>query len=277
MEPQTVVPVSPTDGDIYLDATLGYRFYLAGDWIDLASLGGNGQYDAIVGSPAQVSAGEADYSTIQDAVNASGVIQGFSIFVLNGTYTENVTVTGKVISITGQGSGSFLDGDLTLSNSSLCTFKDLRVSGDLSLTSSNRNLFDNMFFDSIALATFLSDDGTGNEYTPGLERTQATGAFGASSINVNWNQATTFESTLDASMTYPLPITFSNVRSGRAITYVVKNATGVNRTLTFPILCKDGSFTGTVQANNANVYTFIRVGSSIIYAACIASVGLTPS
>jgi hypothetical protein len=90
---------------------------------------------AIVGSPTQLSLGLATHTSISSAI--SGVSDGGRIFILPGTYTENVTVS-KRVNIFGAGYDSVLSGTLSLSvgTSDFSSVKDIRISGNVSILGS---------------------------------------------------------------------------------------------------------------------------------------------
>jgi hypothetical protein len=81
-------------------------------------------YAAVVGQPSDVTAGKATYSSLQAAVTA--VPTNSAILLLPGTIVENVTITGKTISIIGRGHMSILQGSITLTTSSLCLIRSMK-------------------------------------------------------------------------------------------------------------------------------------------------------
>ncbi len=90
-------------------------------------------YDAVVGSAGEVSSGVATHSTITAAIAA--VSAGASIFILDGTFTETVSVN-KQLYIVGKGKASVIDGTLTFTSSSdQSHVKDLRVTGAITFDS----------------------------------------------------------------------------------------------------------------------------------------------
>ena len=91
----------------------------------------DGICDAVVGSAAQVSAGLAHFTSIQSAINNAA--SGDRILVLQGTYTENITVDKKIF-LEGKGHQSVVNGTLTMtSNSDYSIIKWLRFGGNITL------------------------------------------------------------------------------------------------------------------------------------------------
>lgn len=87
------------------------------------------QQTVIVGSSTQVTDGIADFNSIQDAINT--VSDGDKILILNGTYTENVTVSKKV-SLFGEGNNTIINGTTTLQAvSSKSLYKYLKFNGNV--------------------------------------------------------------------------------------------------------------------------------------------------
>ena len=73
--------------------------------------GGKSLYFAVVGSPAQVTAKVATHSSLQQAINDAPSAN--TIFVLNGTYTENI-VLNKQLAIMGEGRGCVINGTFNI-------------------------------------------------------------------------------------------------------------------------------------------------------------------
>lgn len=90
----------------------------------------NGLYDAIVGSAAQVTAGVATHSTLQDAHDA--VASGSRILILNGVTITGATVITKRLKIEGKGGGSVLTGNFTVgSGAAGSIFESFKVVGNI--------------------------------------------------------------------------------------------------------------------------------------------------
>lgn len=274
LEPLSVAPTNPTDGDIYFDDTLGYRLFEDGDWINLSELGAS-VYDAIVGSPAEVASGAATHTTIQSAVNDTPSLG--AIFILNGTYTENVTISGKTLSIAGKGYGSYLNGTLTVNTSAHSSFRDFRVSGLISLaTTATESKFTDLHLQNLSPQYLISDLGTNNSFSPERIGTTQTGQFGVNLIEINWNTSTVFQESIDATMASPLSFTFANARSGQTIILSVYNPLGSSKTVAFPPIVTESGFTRTVSATSRSVFTFVKIGS-LIYGAVVPGVAATAS
>lgn len=90
-------------------------------------------YDIIVGSPAQVLSGEADYSNINAAITAAPV--GGKMLILQGTYTENVVITKKLM-IEGKGVDTVINGTFVINSGSDSTIiRYLKVAANITLNS----------------------------------------------------------------------------------------------------------------------------------------------
>lgn len=122
-------------------------------------------YDAIVGTSGQVTAGRATHTSLSSAYAA--VAAGSSIFVLPGSVTENLSLTGKQVTFIGAGYGSRLNGTLTLGTGSDKTiFKNMRVSGNVLLdTAASYLTFTENYLDTGAT---LTDNSTGS-YTQWIQ------------------------------------------------------------------------------------------------------------
>jgi len=117
--------------------------------------------DIVVGSVGQVTSGVADFSSLQGAVNAASA--GQKILVLNGTYTENVTMDKK-LAIEGQGHSTVIDGNLTInSNSDFSLIRSLKISGNLTISSGANGIFIKECW--VASSSTVSDSGSGNSLT----------------------------------------------------------------------------------------------------------------
>ncbi len=116
------------------------------------------QYAAIIGSPAQVAAGLANYSNPQTALNS--VPPGSVVLWLSGSYTGNVSMVSQV-KLVGQGYGVQLTGNFTVPSG--CTQSDvssIRVTGNISLASGSVGNFLKAWMDS---GYTFSDSGTNND------------------------------------------------------------------------------------------------------------------
>jgi len=115
-------------------------------------------YDAVVGSSAQVTAGLANYSSIQAAV--TGAPAGGSVLILQGTYTENVTVNQQLF-IKGKGLGSLINGTLNFnSGGSFSIMKYFQVSGNVTLNAGANGIYLREFY--AGASSVVTDNGTGN-------------------------------------------------------------------------------------------------------------------
>ncbi len=118
----------------------------------------NAFFDFVIGSTAQVASGVATHDTWAGAIGAASA--GDSIKVLEGTWTENVSVS-KQLHIEGNGYGSNLTGSITFTNAADRSYLSLvRASLDITLDSGA----DLINVENVWLAsgkTFV-DNGTGN-------------------------------------------------------------------------------------------------------------------
>jgi hypothetical protein len=115
-------------------------------------------YDAIVGSSAQLLDGKATHSSINSAI--SSVPSGGKIYVLRGTFTENVSVNKEVM-IEGMGRGTVIDGTLTLTSSSdYALVRALKVTGNITLDSGSTGIFLRDCW--VASGSTVTDNGSGN-------------------------------------------------------------------------------------------------------------------
>ncbi len=118
----------------------------------------NSIYDFVIGSTAQVSSGVATHDTWAGAIAAASA--GDSIKVLEGTWTENVSVD-KQLRIEGNGYGSNLTGSITFTSTADRSYLSLVRASDSVTINSGANLIK---VESVWLAsgkTFV-DNGTGN-------------------------------------------------------------------------------------------------------------------
>ncbi len=118
----------------------------------------NSIYDFVIGSTAQVASGVATHDTWAGAIAAASA--GDSIKVLEGTWTENVSVD-KQLRIEGNGYGSNLTGSITFTSTADRSYLSLVRASDSVTINSGANLIK---VESVWLAsgkTFV-DNGTGN-------------------------------------------------------------------------------------------------------------------
>lgn len=102
-------------------------------------------YDAVVGSDLQLQNGIATHTSLSDCL--IDILSGGRILILNGNYTENVTITKKCF-IDGEGSNTVFTGTLTLgSGSSYSTIRNIKLIGNFELNS-NGNFITKCFQDS---------------------------------------------------------------------------------------------------------------------------------
>ena len=113
-------------------------------------------FDAVVGTSAQVTAGLATHSSVTAAV--ASLSSGGSIFILPGTYTENVVLAKKVF-LQGKGNSTTINGTLTMNTGSdLSIIKWVRFTSNVTINSNG------IFFRENYLASGMSvtDNGTAN-------------------------------------------------------------------------------------------------------------------
>lgn len=114
-------------------------------------------YDCVVGTSAQVLAGSATHSTIASAISACPA--NGTVYVLRGSYTENVTVSAT-INLVGAGYGTAVTGNLSLVATDHATVSGMRFSGNVTLdASSDGNQIVNSYVSNTSVVT---DNGTGN-------------------------------------------------------------------------------------------------------------------
>lgn len=124
------------------------------------------KYNAVVGSAAEVTAGSADYSSLQSAINA--LTTGGSILLSSNYSTvENITISTDNISIEGQGNLSRINGTVTLSaTTDNCSISNLRITGNITLTTGCKyNILTNFWIPS---SVTITDNGTSN-YILGIQ------------------------------------------------------------------------------------------------------------
>jgi fructose-1,6-bisphosphatase len=114
--------------------------------------------DAVVGSASQVTAAVATHSTLTAALAA--VSDGKKIIVLDGTFSENVTVNKKV-KIEGKGANSYINGTLTFTSAGNASYlQGLRFGGNITLPSDSSNIFIRDCW--LVSSASISDLGTSN-------------------------------------------------------------------------------------------------------------------
>lgn len=115
-------------------------------------------YDAVIGTAGQVASGIATHSTFAAAIAALSA--GDSIFVLDGTYTENVSVSKK-LTIEGSGHSSNINGTLTFTSSSDNSLvMGVRVADNITFDSGADQIF--LINSFLATAKTVTDNGTAN-------------------------------------------------------------------------------------------------------------------
>ena len=105
------------------------RQSLTAPYIDPDTKQGLQNADKVVGSAGQVTAEIANYTSIQDAVNSLSGYGGGKIYIMSGTYTENVILTTDVY-LEGAGHKTMITGNVTF-NSNYCLMKNLKVNGNI--------------------------------------------------------------------------------------------------------------------------------------------------
>jgi hypothetical protein len=120
-------------------------------------------YDQIiVGSVAQVNAGLATHSSLQEALNSAGFSR--RIKVLAETISENVTLSQNDVTIEGDGRGSVLSGNLTISGNNVVIEK-MRITGNVTING-NSNFLDKVW---LSVNSSVIDNGQNNSITGILE------------------------------------------------------------------------------------------------------------
>lgn len=118
-------------------------------------------FDAVVGSPAQVTSGLATHSTLQAAHDA--VVAGSVILILKGTYAGATTIS-KQLNIYGQGYSTVLDDDLSIDAVSNVQIQDIRLNSNLIFSASaDDNSVFNLFVDP---GFTVTDSGSNNTVVP---------------------------------------------------------------------------------------------------------------
>jgi hypothetical protein len=117
-------------------------------------------YDAVVGSAAQLAAGQVTHTSVASAIASQP--QG-RILILAGTYAENITLTSanNNLMLEGKGRGSFINGTLSLTSSATgLNIKWLRFGGNISIASGCNNTFMRECWQTTGLT--ITDSGTAN-------------------------------------------------------------------------------------------------------------------
>jgi len=157
---------TPVTGAITLIAGTNISITQSGSQFTIAASAGSGSgepiatgiYPFVVGTSAQVSAGQAGYTTFAAAQTAAS--DGDRITYLRGTFTENISVS-KVLRIDGLGHGSILNGTVTFTNtSSFSELTDVKITDNVTLNSGANGIFVNNVW--LATGKTFIDNGTGN-------------------------------------------------------------------------------------------------------------------
>lgn len=113
--------------------------------------------DVIVGTAAQVTAGQADFSSLQAAVNSlSGPGQ---IQILVATLTENIVLTNNEVKIVGKGHGTVLNGNFSVSGN-FNVIKDMKFTGAVVIGGVGNQFVD----DWIGVSGTFTDSGSGTRF-----------------------------------------------------------------------------------------------------------------
>lgn len=125
---------------------------------NLSFVSGITAFDAVVGSSAQVAAGVANFTTLTAAIAAVSTNQ--SIKVLQGAYTENITMNKQIIVI-GSGTNTVFTGNVSFASCVNAVFKSIRFSGTISFDSTSTGNIVSDCYGSLSTTTG-TDNGTGN-------------------------------------------------------------------------------------------------------------------
>ncbi len=134
----------------------------------------------------------AGYLTIQDAVNASG--HGDFIRVAAGTYTENVQVNSKDISLRGAGKNqTIIVGSVALYDSSEISFEGFSVQGGVHVKNSPVRITGNRMYQSAnaglwiehSFNSIISDNELANNQQEGILLDDCTGVLGSNTVSNN--------------------------------------------------------------------------------------------
>lgn len=118
-------------------------------------------YNCVVGSASQYAAGKCTHTTVQAAIDACPT--GGKVFVLEGTYSENITIN-KQITLEGKGRSSLINGTVLLSSGAdYCLIKALKFGDNFTFDVGA----DKSFLRECWLATgkTVTDNGTGNSWS----------------------------------------------------------------------------------------------------------------
>jgi hypothetical protein len=114
--------------------------------------------DIIVGPQAYVDGGYATHTTVQGAIDSAS--SGQKITVLEGTYTETITINKKVM-IEGKGHGSFINGTVTFgSGADYSLIKWVKIGGNITLNAGADGIFVRECWTSTGVT--VTDSGSGN-------------------------------------------------------------------------------------------------------------------
>lgn len=117
-------------------------------------------YNFIVGSQQQLTDGLATHTSITAAI--AGALTGYTIYILSGTYVENVLLNKQGLFITGQGYSTFINGTVDFNSSAdFSRMRDLRINGNITFQAGSQGCYlDGM---QTAAAT-VTNSGTDNYY-----------------------------------------------------------------------------------------------------------------
>lgn len=120
-------------------------------------------FDYVIGSAAQVTAGIATHSSFAAfKADAAAYLNGKSVLILPGTYTENFVSTKRLF-IQGKGQESILDGTLTMdTGSSLSTIRNMKFTGNVTFNATTGGIFFSENY--LATSKKVFDSGAGNSY-----------------------------------------------------------------------------------------------------------------
>jgi len=114
----------------------------------------------IVGTSAQVDAGLATHSSLQDALNDAGT--GSSVVALRSTLTGSVTWSQSEVLVKGEGRPTIIDGDLTISGSNNLLY-NVKITGNLIVSGSYNSIRD------CWVGGAVTDSGTLNSFSVVLD------------------------------------------------------------------------------------------------------------
>ena len=173
-----LIPVQQEDVNVNIQTALEPLY---------ASIGpSSSSYDAVVGSASDVTAKKATHSSIAAAVSA--VSAGGQILILQGEYSESLTIT-KPISLVGKGVNSLITGSLTFQlEASHSIIEKLRVKGSIVLNGNNNSLA-HLFLD-LSVSSVLTDNGVNNKKTNIVEYNAAPSSLAYSSLTASYTKGT---------------------------------------------------------------------------------------